>query len=138
MSVKSSRWVFTVNNWKPDDEDTFQNLDCKYLVYGKEVGDSGTPHLQGFVTFRGQKRLSALKKVHQTAHWEVAKGTSPQAAKYCKKDGDYFEKGDTPSQGKRSDLQLVADLIKAGTSIQEVADEHPTTYMKYGRGTRGS
>lgn len=137
MSNKpSKRWCFTVNNWEPNDETTFQELECKYLVYGREVGESDTPHLQGFVTFKSAKRLAAMKKIHDKAHWEQAKGNSQQASDYCKKDGDYFEKGDTPSQGKRSDLQLVADMIKAGTSIQEVADEHPTTYMKYGRGIR--
>lgn len=135
MSNKpSKRWVFTVNNWTPEDETLFQQLDCRYLVYGREVGESGTPHLQGFATFKSAKRLSALKKVHQTAHWEVAKGTSLQAADYCKKDGDYFEKGDTPSQGKRTDLLEIAEALKTGKSLLEVSDMAPDTYIRNYRG----
>lgn len=128
------RWCFTVNNWEPNDEETFQNLDCKYLVYGRETGESGTPHLQGFVTFGSNKTLTGMKKLHATAHWEQAKGTSPQAADYCKKDGDYFEKGDIPSPGKRTDLKSVCDMVKAGESLAEIASEHPDTWVKFGRG----
>lgn len=130
------RWCFTVNNWQPIDEETFQQLECKYLVYGREVGESGTPHLQGYVTFKTNKALTGLKKIHATAHWEQAKGTSEQAATYCKKDGDYFEKGDTPSQGNRTDLKAVCDLIKSGESLQTIASEHPDTWVKFGRGLR--
>lgn len=135
MSNNSSRrWCFTVNNWTPDDEETFQQLECTYLVYGREVGESGTPHLQGYVTFKSMKRMSALKKVHQTAHWEAAKGTSLQASDYCKKEGDYFEKGDTPSQGKRNDLLKIALAIKSGSSLKEVSDMAPDTYIRNYRG----
>lgn len=134
MSSKSSRWCFTVNNWEPKDEELFQQLECKYLVYGREVGDSGTPHLQGFVTFKGQQRLSALKKIHETAHWEAAKGTSRQASDYCKKDGDYFEKGDAPSPGKRTDLLDIAKAVKSGMTLKEVSDMSPDTYIRNYRG----
>lgn len=135
-TLNSRRWCFTVNNWEPKDEKLFQELECKYLVYGRETGESGTPHLQGYVRFNGMKRLSALKKLHATAHWEIAKGNHQQASDYCKKDDDYFEKGDTPSQGKRTDLEAVCDLVKSGTSLQAIAEEHPATYVKFGRGIR--
>lgn len=132
----SRRWCFTVNNWTPEDEELFQQLECKYLVYGREVGESGTPHLQGYVRFNAMKRLSAMKKLHAKAHWEKAMGNHEQASDYCKKDGDYFEKGDAPSQGKRTDLEAVCDMIKSGSAIQTVAEEHPATYVKFGRGIR--
>lgn len=134
--MTSRRWCFTVNNWTPEDEKLFQNLECKYLVYGREVGKEGTPHLQGYVTFKSTKRLTGLKKVHTTAHWEAAQGNSQQSSDYCKKDGDYFEKGDTPTQGKRTDLEAVCEMIKTGSSLQEIAEEHSSTYVKFGRGLR--
>lgn len=134
---RSTRWCFTINNYTQADETAVQGWNCCYLVYGREIGDSGTPHLQGFVTFGGKaKRLSAVKKLHATAHWEVTKGSSQQAAEYCKKDGDVYEKGTTPFQGKRSDLEEACNMIKDGKRLREVADELPTTYVKFSRGLK--
>jgi len=133
---KSSRWCFTLNNWNSDHEDTLKTVPTQYLVYGKEKGESGTPHLQGFVTFKSQKRLSALKKLLPTAHWEIAKGTSLQAADYCKKDGDFTELGSPPTSGKRTDLLAVCDMVKDGRTMQDIASEHPDTFVKFGRGIR--
>lgn len=71
--------------------------ECKYLIFGKEVGEEGTPHLQGYVSFENAKTLATLKKKFQKrAHWEVARGTPKQASEYCEKDGDVFERGERP------------------------------------------
>lgn len=86
----SRTWCFTLNNWTEEDYLSLKNLSFSYLLIGKEVSSSGTPHLQGYVTLQKPSRLSALKKVNARAHWEVAR--SVEASKrYCKKDGDYKE-----------------------------------------------
>lgn len=131
---QGKRFTFTVNHWTPDDEKLFQSLECQYLVYGREVGEEGTPHLQGFVTFKSNKRFAGLKKLHPTAHWEAARESSSVNADYCKKDGDYFEKGETPSKGKRTDLLKIAEAVKAGKSLLEVSDMSPDTYIRNYRG----
>jgi len=114
-----------VNSWK-----------TKYLIYGKELGANLTPHLQGFVILDKKVRLGGVKKLHPRAHWEVTKGTSDQAADYCKKDGDYYESGVLNVQGKRTDLEAVADEIKNGTDMRTIAETYPVQYMKYGRGMK--
>jgi len=68
---KVKNYCFTVNNYVANDEIIFKEYDCTYMVYGREVGESGTPHLQGYIVFHSQKTLSAVKKVHPTAHWEA-------------------------------------------------------------------
>jgi len=134
-SPNNRRWCFTVNNFKPSDEDLFQNLECTYIVYGRETGDSGTPHLQGYVTFKGTKTLSAMKKLHATAHWEMAKGSSLQASDYCKKeDIDFYERGNPPSPGKRNDLLELAEALKNGTDMTTVSNISPATYIRNYRG----
>jgi len=93
MSQQYSNWCFTLNNYTSADEETFLNLDAKYLVYGREVGAEGTPHLQGYIQFNKKKRLTALKKLQRSAHWEPAEGTQEHNYAYCTKDGDFVEQG---------------------------------------------
>ena len=74
----------------------FKKLDVKYLIFGFEVGDQGTPHLQGYLILKLASRLAAMKKIHSTAHWEVAKGSTDQNYEYCTKSGKFFENGVKP------------------------------------------
>ena len=113
----------------------------RYHVIGKEVGESGTPHLQGFVIFTKNYRMKGLKKLCARAHWEITQGTSQQARDYitnnpAKPDPDYEEIGVISEQGKRNDLSAATDMIKQGRSMQELAEEHPETFVKFGRGLR--
>lgn len=97
------RWCFTLNNWTQEEYVALLGTPlARYAVIGKETGDSGTPHLQGYLVLASPARLSAMKKLSPRAHWEPAIGTSQQAADYCKKDGDFEEVGDIPDQPSAS------------------------------------
>lgn len=83
-------YVFTVNNYSEEDEQQCWALpwevkDCRYIVVGKEVGESGTPHLQGYISFKEKKSLKQLREFFPTAHFDPRKGTPSQASSYCKK-----------------------------------------------------
>lgn len=134
--MTSRRWCFTLNNPTADDETTFSTVEATYTIFGRETGDSGTPHLQGFVIFANPKRLSGVKKVHSRCHWEVARGTSLEASEYCKKDGDFLIFGDLPaSQGRRNDLTSAIETLKSD-GLEAVAREHTETFVKFSRGLR--
>lgn len=135
--VQSRRWCFTLNNYDVlalEHVRSVLKLDkVKYAIFGHEVGESGTSHLQGYVSFTKPARHTAVHKAIPRAHWEVAKGTEQQNYEYCSKDGDYEEFGSRSTQGKRTDLESAIETLKTGT-LQKVAEEHPTTYVKYYRG----
>lgn len=74
-----------MNNFTEEDIRCFQEVLCKYVVVSKEVGESGTPHLQGFIVMNTNHRLAAMKKLHPKAHWELCNGTTEHNINYVKK-----------------------------------------------------
>lgn len=95
--MRSRGYVYTVNNYIEGEETALKAIEAKYHCYGREVGEKGTPHLQGFIYFKTVKSLKQVSKLIPRAHIEVSKGTPSQAADYCKKDGDFWESGDVPN-----------------------------------------
>ena len=146
--TQGKRWVFTHNNYSAEDETRiqalFQSDDVKYGVYGREVGESGTRHLQGFIVFIGNKRFNAVRRLFPRAHIEQALGTSQQARDYCKKDGDFFEAGTFPgASGNRTDLDALfrwgdefTEAHGRGPTSPEVARAQPEAYLRYPRVVR--
>ena len=85
MAAQGRRWCFTLNNYSEEECELSEKLDCNSIIVGKEVGECGTKHLQGFIKFKLPKRLAALKKLSDRAHWEKAKGSDLQNLEYCSK-----------------------------------------------------
>lgn len=142
MSTKVTRVVFTVNNYS---EAGYESLKaaclakCKYVVIGKEVGEQGTRHLQGFIILKKQQRLSAVTTWIEAAagkHPYTAKaaGTNNEASNYCKKDGIFFENGNMPTKkGERTDIKDYLDAVKAGADDELLSELYPACYAKYTR-----
>jgi hypothetical protein len=110
--------VFTVNNYT---EETFQQLlhheKFKYVIISKEVGQNGTPHLQGYAELKTQNRFNAIKRnIHPTMHFERRYGSQKEAVEYCKKEGNYQESGQANRQGERTDLKKIRESVEAGIS----------------------
>lgn len=130
MTDRTRNWCFTWNNYTIDDINTLFAAfggakSVKYLVIGKEVGDSGTPHLQGYIDFINARTLNGLKKLVSTKiHWEPRRGTWDQAVDYCKKDGDWTEIGTPNQQGNRTDLKSITQAILEGKSNREISLEY--------------
>ena len=98
---RAKRWVFTLNNYTAGEEQALADLlesdHVTYGVYGRETGESGTPHLQGYVVFSDQKTFNQAKQLlGSRVHLEVSRGTPKEASDYCKKEGDYNEYGELP------------------------------------------
>jgi len=99
----AKKWCFTMNNYT---EEAYSSIirvlddSCDVAIIGKEIGESGTPHLQGYCEFKVKCRPKSV--ISQVAvseltgtqiiewaysiHWEKAKGSKQQNVRYCSKD----------------------------------------------------
>jgi len=158
---KHNYWCFTLNNYTEAEIDRLKNIpNVTYLVFGKEVGDSGTPHLQGYIEFKNGRYFSGLKKFNKRIRWGIRRGTSHQASMYCKKgeqakaewtlyseqhgggengpnfglNVDMFENGRLSQQGERTDLKILVDELMSGKiTLNEIVIDNPKAYQECGR-----
>ncbi|KAI0225778.1 hypothetical protein LSAT2_023464, partial [Lamellibrachia satsuma] len=108
-----------------------------------EVGEKGTPHLQGYVRFQKNIRFNTLKKlIGVRAHIEQARGTELENDEYCRKDGVIaIEKGTMipeinakgcKAQATETIHKLIALRLK-GVSVVTIAASDDVCYYKYER-----
>lgn len=89
------RWCFTLNNYTNIDISSIVlcfNNTAKFCIIGDEVGECGTPHLQGYVEFKKKLRPLSLGLVNGI-HWEKAKGNRDSNIEYCGKQVILFSIG---------------------------------------------
>ncbi len=142
---RSRKYCITINNYPAH---YYENLGQKfedhasYVILAKEVGDSGTLHLQGFIYFINARTFEATKKLlkrifpNPLCHIEMANGTSEQAIAYCKKDGYYITWGTPPmtlkEQGEAGDAAFKEIIDKAkAADIEYIEEHHPKAYLQY-------
>lgn len=155
-SPRYRNWVFTFNNYTDGDLTRITTLfndkkQIRYAIIGKEVAPStGTPHLQGYITFVNQIIFTRLKELIGNSIWcAPAKGPAWTNYEYCSKSNSFEEFGDTSNraktgekrksgtQGCRADLKEFTDHVD-GLEVSAVDKrvlrrEFPLIYAKYPR-----
>ncbi len=141
----SRGWVFTINNYVDAQCGFLKGWEQpKYLVVGKEVGTSGTPHLQGYVYFKDAVSASALQQ-HLTGHgmwpgaWHQPARGGPEANKaYCSKEHLLVEKGEPPSKGPGhaigTPLDRYVSAVKNGDSLHSLWESHTNVMIRNNAG----
>lgn len=148
---RSRNYCFTINNYTTEDISACYELQSSsvYMVVGQEVGEQGTPHLQGYVNLKNSMSMSALSKKLRRANLRVAKGTADDNEKYCSKEKLLFIYGTKPKQGKRTDIENIREIlenspgnplrecIENATSLQSIkVAEKYLTYFEKPRNTK--
>jgi len=147
MSLRNT-YCFTYNNYTDVGTAALGQWltdNCKYACYQKEVAPTtGTPHIQGYMNLKKQARMTTVQKKLGHAGIQLtlinANGTLAQNRAYCSKEGgqDFTEIGqiEIVGQGKRTDLTVLSEKVKAKRKLSEIAEEHPETFIKYHRGIK--
>ena len=142
MAGRSTNWCFTVNNYSENEYLTVIDLIntgtiVKYGIVGREVGEGGTPHLQGYIRLVSRKRLGQVKLLPglSRAHLEVARGGEKANIEYCSKEGD-ARSGGTPFGGDGSSggvaryVSAMAD-IGSGMAWEDFRGTYPDLAFKH-------
>ena len=165
---KNPRVRNAVGTWNNYSEEGVQRLEefledvCTYGVYGKEVGEQGTPHLQVYFELPKQMSWTAInkklgnKKGGEWMDMASRRGTPKEAAGYCMKgdnekpEGGYAVFFDEPSetwdgkqygeisnQGERTDVKRKIEEVQNGeTTVDDIVLNDPSFYHQYGRTLR--
>lgn len=148
MARRAKHWTWTLNNPTDDEEqrlgDAAEAGGVVYLCYGRETGENGTPHLQGYTVFESPIRFTTVKNRLGSSrlHIEISRGSPVQNRDYCRKDGDFEEFGTLPegNQGRRTDLESFFEWADNASkekgrpvTTPEAAREHPTILAKFPR-----
>jgi len=94
QSKRVKQYCFTYNNYTIENIDKLKmclNRLGKY-IFGYEVGENGTPHLQGYINLTTKCCFDKLKKdldIPQI-HIEACKGSQKCNEEYCMKDGNWI------------------------------------------------
>jgi len=155
--------VCVINNYTEADSAAlraFADEYADYAIASFEIGESGTPHIQAYLSLKRQMRFNAVKDKLPRAHLEPAKGKPQRNKEYCEKGEQphaeweaqgiagptygtnaniFFEIGNlsqADQQGKRNDLEAVCQSVCAGKSLREIAEDHPEEYIKFNKGIK--
>lgn len=139
----AKKWCFTINNYTEEHAKMLRSSDCSIvpkIMFQSEIGEEGTPHLQGWLEFSTKKRPFSVFKCNQI-HWEKMKGTIKENIDYCGKTDTYtgevrFSRGaDFPYHGPQivlRDWQLPVVQL-----LQGPAQERPIYWIWSEKGNMG-
>ncbi len=131
---RQKNWAFTDFEML-DFEKIYNDYSAKiaYLCVGIEVcPESKKTHNQGWIQFKSQQRLTAIKKmVSNITHFEPCKGSAASNDRYCKKDGKWKAFGTCTTQGQRTDLDALQAKIKGGATRMQIIEEDFSLYCRY-------
>ena len=145
--ARARPWCWTLNNYTEDDATSILGMVpdyFRYVCFGREIGESGTPHLQGYAYSTHPRGLSWCRERIPRAHWEISKGKPEQAIGYCEKDGEFHERGEKPvssvskgvaekerwsdarEKAENGDLGSVPDdiFIRYYRTLKEISKDH--------------
>lgn len=125
------KWCFTFNNYTDNDitilNSSFSS-NCSKFIFENEIGEEGTPHLQGYIAFEKKRRPSELK-LSKSIHWEKVKGTENDNILYCSKD---FRNGVKGCKVWKSDnariprpLKVITELKPWQQQLKELLEQEP-------------
>lgn len=162
MGNKYQSFWFVVNNWTEANKKKIKKIvntgKVSYVIHGDEVGEQGTPHIQGYLWTSEKKQIIDVVRLlggKDCVHPAVGVSGSAKGPQYwrdyCTKQGtNVYEYGVMPTQeqheedvasagqGKRNDINAAVACIKEDMGkrnpMKRVCEEHPEVVVKFHKG----
>jgi len=140
-SPQARAWVFTINNYNDEAIESLRRneLGARYIIAGRECGELGTPHLQGYLYFDTKQTRVGISNKLKGAYVAIANGTPQENFAYCSKEGNYFEVGTLPTsreearkrggQANAARWKSIIDHAEAG-DLEWIKSNDPHAYVQ--------
>lgn len=142
MPTPKKAYCFTLNNYTEDECSAIIRVcetESRYAIFGYEVGESGTPHLQGYIIFKRSYRFKTIKdRFLPRCHIEIAAGSAHRNHAYCSKGGNFREFHELPPDSKEGGTReevarRFADACGSGLpGVRSFAESDPGTWYYSG------
>ncbi len=119
----SKHWCFTLNNYTEDEVKDIIGSNTKRFVFQEEIGEKGTPHLQGYIELpeKGRPMESFDNK---RIHWEKTR-SAKASIKYCSKEETRSGKIYTKGVRIPKKIKIIKDLYIWQERIVEMLKHEP-------------
>uniref|UniRef100_UPI004047B8EC hypothetical protein n=1 Tax=Aliarcobacter sp. TaxID=2321116 RepID=UPI004047B8EC len=124
----SIHWVFTLNNYEKEELDYLiefmGNGSIEKYMMQEEIGENGTPHIQGYISFKKKCRPLETIKLKRI-HWEKCNNIEA-SINYCRKEESRNGKQWTNIKEKK-ELKILKpkDLYKWQLDILDIVNKEP-------------
>jgi len=118
-----------------------------YMIWCHEIGEAGTPHLQGYMQLKKKMKIQSLKnKVKPKIKAWVQQAVKPASFNidYISHTGAHADKPglmggpwtfgnveDITTAGRRTDIEALVTSIKSGKNLKQLCSDHTGTMLKY-------
>lgn len=126
LSKSNAKYMydFVLNNYTEEECASLRQLlpqICKKALFGKEIGESGTPHLQGYINLKTKKRMTELfNQYPEFKRCSFRTARNEQALiKYCQKDGEVW------SHGFPKPIKIITELYDWQKTLEDIATGIP-------------
>ena len=142
--IQSNGFCYTIPNYTDNHIAYCMSLfeddsNCKYQVIGFEVCPrTRTKHIQGYIYYTQKLDLNKVIQFFNIDnvqyHVEAQKSkTNVAAYAYCFEDRDYYEQGERPRQGHRTDLEVIKHDLLDGRPMKDIAFNYFSQWCQYRR-----
>jgi len=112
IQIKRRDFSFDLKNYTEDEYNILLNMDCRYIILGKEIDDETNRKLQGYIYFDCPKTFQSVKKLIPRVETNELQKTPKLNYQFCSKQNQFEERGELPNnRGEKKDNSMLGKVI---------------------------